>query len=124
MFAAKYKLRSVAHVFRKAGKDLGRPLGSKGVTNHGAEEDRSGKDAKSTRSVIKGEIPKLLYIKYKDIQKPDLNPLAKQWGPWKFAEQGHIAWPTRWTEFSIRGRMALSASCSHWKVTNRWKCTM
>lgn len=114
MFAAKYKLRSLSHVFRKAGKDLGKPLKSKANSTHGASDDRLVKDAKFAGSVVKGTSPKLLYTKYRDIQKPDLSPLARQWDPWKNVEQGHIPWPiTRWTEFSIRGRMALSASCSH-----------
>jgi retron-type reverse transcriptase len=72
MFAAKYKLRSVAHVFKKAGKDLGRSLKSK-VSTHGPSENQLVKAAKSAGSVVKGTMPKLLYTKYKDIQKPDLS---------------------------------------------------
>lgn len=93
MFAAKYKLRSVAHVFKKAGKDLSKPLKSKGSLTHGAKDDQLVKDAKSAGSVVKGTMPKLLYTKYKEIPKPDLSPLARRWDPWKYVEQGHIPWP-------------------------------
>lgn len=114
MFAAKYKLRTAAHVFKKAGKDLGSLLGSKGVSTHRADDNRSAKDAKNAGSVVKGKTLKLLYTKYKEISKPELSPLAKRWDPWKMVGQGHIPWPiTRRTGFSIRGRMSLSASCSH-----------
>jgi hypothetical protein len=89
MFAAKYKLRSVSYVFKRAGKDLGKPL-SKGDSTcfHRAiyKNDPLVKDA-LTAGYVKGTRPKLLYTKYRDIQKPDLSPLAKQWDPWKNVEQ-------------------------------------
>ena len=40
MFAAKYRTRSVAKIFAKAGKDLGRPIKSNAMKQHRLREWR------------------------------------------------------------------------------------
>lgn len=114
MFAAKYKLRSVQRVFKRAGKDL-RKLLKAGKKTHGASDQKLTADAKAAGSKVKVEMPALLYTKYAQVPLPDLKPLAKRWNPYNSGLQAqHIPWPiTRWTGFSVRGRMALSASCAH-----------
>lgn len=114
MFAAKYKLRSVQHVFKRAGKDLSKPLKASKKT-HGATDQKLVTDAKEAGSKVIVEMPTLLYTKYAQVPLPDLKPLAKRWNPYnKGLQAHHIPWPiTRWTGFSVRGRMALSASCVH-----------
>lgn len=110
MFAAKFKLRSLSHVFKIAGKDLGKPLKSKRTI--GSSDDQQTKHAREAGSRVKGAMPKMLYTKYNTIPKPDIQPLAKQWTA-NGSTETHVPWPiTRWTEFNVRGRMALSASCS------------
>lgn len=91
MFAAKYKLGSVTHVFKKAGKALKNPLKSK-TSSTGAVFKKNGQRVKSTEStkiknVVNDTIPKLLYVKHADIQKPDLSPLVRKWNPWKRLEK-------------------------------------
>lgn len=114
MFAAKYKLRTIQKVFRLAGKDLSKPL-KRGITSvHGATDQQQIADAEKAGSVVNKEMPGVLYTKYARIPAPDLKPLARKWNPWKGVQETHIPWPiTRWTGFSIRGRLALSATCAY-----------
>jgi len=113
MFAAKYKLRSVQHVFSRAGKDLSKPL-KVGNKMHGANDQKLIINAKEAGSKVVVEMPALLYTKYAKIPLPDLKPLTRKWDPYRTIQESHIAWPiTRWTGFSIRGKLALTASCAH-----------
>lgn len=95
MFAAKFKLRSVAHVFKRAGKGLGKPLKSKGKSTYGSSNEKLAYNAKAAKSMISESMPRLLYTKYKEIEEPDLKPLAKRWDPWKDVARGHIPWPIK-----------------------------
>ena len=89
MFAAKYKLGSVTHVFKKAGKALKNPLKSKASSTGAVYNGQLVKSTKSTKikDVVNETIPKLLYVKHKDIQKPDLSSLVRRWNPWKPVEK-------------------------------------
>ena len=94
MFAAKYKLRSLSRVFKKAGKDLGKPLKlGKSTLKFKADDGKLVKGAKIGGTTVPGSMPRLLFVKYKNIPKPDVKPLAKPWDPWKETKQGRIAWP-------------------------------
>lgn len=98
LFAAKYKLRTIAKVFGKAGKDLGKPIKGRGVVPHtsigSTEEKRNpsslrkleipfflaakGHDAKKKAAGgdLIGEMPGMLYTLYRHIPQPDLKPLV------------------------------------------------
>lgn len=74
MYAAKYKLRSRAKVFRKAGGDLSKPLkAGEGLSPVG----------RSDGGLLKGDIriPGILFYKRSSIPKADESPLAKGWQP-------------------------------------------
>lgn len=70
MFAAKYKLKSIARVFKKAGKRLENPLKLKGTLNLRADNSKAVKDGELARRSVKGNVSKLLYTKYKHIDRP------------------------------------------------------
>jgi group II intron reverse transcriptase/maturase len=82
MFAAKYKLGSVAKVFAKAGKDLGQPLKPIKHRPLGATDEQLAKDAHGAGRKLRGDFPALLYTRYKNIPQADLKPMAKNWNPW------------------------------------------
>lgn len=90
MFAAKFKLRSLPHVFKIAGKDLGKPLKSKRTI--GSSDGQQTKHARDAGSRVEEAMPKIMYTKYNSIPKPDLQPLAKQWVA-KGSTETHVPWP-------------------------------
>lgn len=81
LFAAKFKLKTVAKVFKRAGKDLGKPLKNAiGITDENlakiadckSESTSETKKTTKTKKTIPKGVP---YTKYKEIPKPDLAPL-------------------------------------------------
>lgn len=110
LFAAKYKLRTMAKVFGKAGKDLGKPLKGPSI---GANDEKLKHDARAAGGDLKWEFKGLLYTKYHTIPKPDLKPLAKEWKPAVGDNTEAMAYPlTRYAERTIRGRTALKGVCA------------
>jgi len=95
LFAAKFRLRSIAKVFAIAGKDLGKPIKSKhlkpGKAVIGQTEEKI-KEYLRSIGIPRNKVEKkkqvflgLPYTTYKDIPKPDLAPLKKDFMP-TFAE--------------------------------------
>lgn len=77
MFAAKYKLRTIAKVFAVAGKDLGRPIRAKDAV--GMRDDRIMEDAnRPGAGPVKVQMRGIPYSKYNHIPMPDLSPLARK----------------------------------------------
>lgn len=60
------------------------------ASTHGPSDNQLVKAAKSAGNVVKGTMPKLLYTKYKDIQKPKLSFLARQWKGMRGNKVGQI----------------------------------
>lgn len=89
MFAAKYKLGTMAKVFAIAGKDLSKTIGNDSVPKKsqivGQTEDKihqylEGIGIKRRKS-SKQEPIGVVYTKYKSISRPDIAPLAKEFNP-------------------------------------------
>lgn len=91
VFAAKYKLDSVAKVFARAGKDLGKPLKVSNLKEKskviGQTEEKIWeylktigikKNTKKSKPKAQIGIP---YTRYKEIPLPDLAPLSKKFNP-------------------------------------------
>ena len=83
MYAAKYKLGTMAQVFKRGGGDLSRPLKAREGFSHVGVTDRQ--IMKWEESVTgKGtprKITPVLFDKYFKIPKPNKTPLAKGWLP-------------------------------------------
>jgi group II intron reverse transcriptase/maturase len=111
LFAAKFKLRSSAQVYRHGGKDLSKPLSS------GARSRRDSPTARQDDGSRSGPAKPpvgigVLYTVYRDIPVPDTAPLARVWHPWRGHESA-LPWPiSRWSGFSVRGGLALGAPCA------------
>ena len=81
MFAAKFKLGTRAKVFRRGGKDLSKQIKVK--------KARGGTDQMMERWAleaggkynIKGKMPKIPFTRAKEISKPNISPLRKDWEP-------------------------------------------
>ena len=116
LFAAKYKLHTMAKVFGKAGKDLGKPLKGPSI---GANDTKLKHDAKVAGGDLVWDFVGLLYTKYHKIPKPDLKPLAKGWKPGIGDSAEAMAYPlTRYVERTIRGRTALKGVCASCGTTS------
>nr|YP_009710020.1 hypothetical protein [Coleochaete scutata]QFU80125.1 hypothetical protein [Coleochaete scutata] len=112
LFAAKFKLRSMAKVFAIAGKDLSIPIKTKagtiGTTDQELEDNIPSKMRKTERK-IKG-VP---FTKYKDIKGPDLKPLAKDFGKRIIFGDSTLPDPLislNWR--TSRGTLALNSICA------------
>lgn len=91
LYAAKFKLGSLAKVFAVGGIGLNKPLSSNkksvvGVTDERVEKwlDSNSKDSNmndKSRKKSKRIIAPILYEKYKDIPGPTKNKLTKDWEP-------------------------------------------
>jgi group II intron reverse transcriptase/maturase len=115
LFAAKYRLHTMAKIFRKAGKDLGKPLKGPSI---GANDEKLKHDAKAAGGELIGEFKGLLYTKYKQIPSPDLKPLAKGWKPMVGPYEDHMTYPlTTYVERTLRGRTALKGVCASCRST-------
>nr|YP_009710015.1 hypothetical protein [Coleochaete scutata]QFU80120.1 hypothetical protein [Coleochaete scutata] len=114
MYAAKFKLKTRAQVFARAGKDLSKPLEAKKGANQsvGATDKQLKEWAEKAGGKLEGSIPAIPYSKYKDIPKPDTKPLQKDWTP-KDREDGTMPDPLRKLNWrSLRGRTALTGVCA------------
>ena len=81
MFAAKYKLGTRAKVFKRAGRDLSKPIKVKkyaGGTDKMMEKWALEAGGKLN---IKGKQPKLPFTRTNQISKPNVSPLPKNWVP-------------------------------------------
>jgi hypothetical protein len=127
MFAAKYKLRTRGNVFALAGKDLSKELkAKKGKTPVGATDAMVSLNSERAGAKLKGALPSMPYTKYKDIGKPDIAPLKKDWKPPsvyalqtnnplspKAIDSLHMKDPLHKLNWrAVRGRTALEASCA------------
>nr|AYE93208.1 hypothetical protein C0995_000009 [Termitomyces sp.] len=74
VFAAKFKLRTTAAVFKIAGKNLSKPIGAKVKSVIGADE-------KDTPQGQKKKLTGILYDRYHKIPKPKGNKLKPSWTP-------------------------------------------
>lgn len=72
MYAAKFKLKTTAAVFKIAGKDLGKPIGVRGKSVIGVDENKVPK---------KGTLKGLLYSEYHLIPETMNNMLRASWKP-------------------------------------------
>ena len=110
LFAAKYKMRSISAVFKKAGKDLSRPLISKQVL--GTTDHKQISDAREAGGDLKGRMPRMLYTRYASIPQPDLKPYAKNWSPGPKHPEETLPYPlSQLVTHNLRGRSALQAIC-------------
>jgi group II intron reverse transcriptase/maturase len=115
LFAAKFKLQSMAKVFAIAGKDLSIPIKTKtnsiGVTDQELEDNIPSKMRKTERK-IKG-VP---FTKYKDIKRPDIKPLAKDFNRRiTFGDSGDSTLPDPLISLNwrtSRGTLALNSICA------------
>jgi group II intron reverse transcriptase/maturase len=74
MYAAKFKLGTVAAVFKIASNDLSKPIGAKVKSVIGADE-------KDTPQGIKTKLTGILFDRYHKIPKPKGNKLKPSWTP-------------------------------------------
>ena len=74
VYAAKFKLPTVASVFKVAGNDLGKPIGNKAKSVIGAAESNVPKGRK-------GQLKGILFDRYHKIPKPQGNKLKSNWIP-------------------------------------------
>lgn len=87
LYAAKFKLDSIAKVFEKGGKGLDRPLSSGKSSVVGVTDERISnwfKGSNMNSASVKGKnriIRPILYSKYKDIPKTLGNKLKPDWKP-------------------------------------------
>nr|AJF36691.1 hypothetical protein [Klebsormidium flaccidum] len=83
MYAAKYKLRTVAQVFQKGRGDLSKPLKAReGLSHVGVTDEQIIKwEGSVTGRGTPRKIPGILFEKYLKIPKPNKSPLAKGWQP-------------------------------------------
>lgn len=84
MFAAKFKLRTRAKVFARAGKDLSGTLASKVPSLAvGATDAQLIEHARKAGGDLKygGRIFRIPYARYHEIPYPDLKPLSRNWVP-------------------------------------------
>jgi group II intron reverse transcriptase/maturase len=83
MYAAKYKLHTVAQVFQKGGNDLSRPLKArKGFSHAGVTDEQIYKWERSvTGKGTARKIPEIIFDKYYKTPQPNKNLLAKAWQP-------------------------------------------
>ena len=83
MYAAKYKLRTVPHVFQKGGGDLSKPLKAReGFSHVGVTDEQIIKwEGSVTGKGTPRKIPGILFEKYFKIPKPNKSPLPKGWRP-------------------------------------------
>lgn len=119
MFAAKFKLRSQKQVYQKAGRDLSGILKARpGKISKGATDAQAQVWAAEAGGKIKGPMPRIPFVKYKNIPLPDLECLPSNWGTSTYtpgeigAQYQHLKWLENIYARSGRGRTALEASCA------------
>jgi group II intron reverse transcriptase/maturase len=76
MYAAKFKMKTVARVFKIGGNDLSRPLGERAKSVVGADE-KNKHGGEYTRI-----IPSILYDRYYKIPDPEGNKIKSNWQPY------------------------------------------
>jgi group II intron reverse transcriptase/maturase len=83
MYAAKYKLHTVAKVFKRGGNDLSNPLKAReGFSHVGVTDEQIMKwEGSVTGKGTPRKIPGILFEKYYKISHPNKTPLAKGWQP-------------------------------------------
>lgn len=86
LYAAKFKLDTMAKVFKRAGKDLSLPLSKSkrsvvGVTDEWVANWFTSDVESASKQTKKRDIPPVLFCKYKDIPKPVNNKLKPEWNP-------------------------------------------
>nr|YP_009262047.1 reverse transcriptase domain; domain X [Chrysoporthe austroafricana]AMX22122.1 reverse transcriptase domain; domain X [Chrysoporthe austroafricana] len=86
LYAAKFKLDSIAQVFKKGGKDLSKPLSAHKRAVIGITDERIEKWSKSDKSCdqandTKRQIQPILYTSYHRIPGPTGNKLTENWTP-------------------------------------------
>ena len=83
MYAAKYKLGTMAQVFKKGGGNLSRPLKArKGFSHVGVTDEQIKKwEGSVTGKGTPRKIPGILFEKYFKIPRPNQNLLANGWQP-------------------------------------------
>jgi group II intron reverse transcriptase/maturase len=74
VYAAKFKLRTVAKVFKIGSNDLGKPIGKRAKSVVGADE----KDAPQNKTQ---QLEGILYDRYWKIPKPEPNKISPTWKP-------------------------------------------
>ncbi len=116
MFAAKFKLKSQAKIFAKAGRNLSRPIKAKGVAA-GSTDTQAKIWAEEAGGRLKGTMPAIPFVKYASISKPEVAPLPKEWtplkaGPSSFSPPDHLDFLKVLRVRSGRGKTALEAECA------------
>jgi len=83
MYAAKYRLQTVAKVFKKGGCDLSKPLKAReGFSHVGVTDEQIVKwEASVTGKGTPRKIPPILFDRYYKIPQADTSPLSKGWQP-------------------------------------------
>lgn len=83
MYAAKYKLHTMAKVFKRGGGDLSKPLKAReGFSHVGVTDEQIMKwEASVTGKGTPRKIPPILFEKYFKVPKAEKSPLAKGWLP-------------------------------------------
>lgn len=114
MFAAKFKLKTRAKVYAKAGKDLSKPIKSTRAPV-GMTDERIERDAKEAGGKLEIKTIGIPFSKYREIPQPDTKPLARNWKPRKRGTET-IPYPlTKAKVLGVRGRMvfknAVCANC-------------
>lgn len=74
MYASKFKLDTIAAVYKSGGEDLGRPIGKRAKSVVGNDEDRVPKGAKA-------KLQGILYTRYHEIPTTVENMLRSSWKP-------------------------------------------
>lgn len=111
MFAAKYRVHSKTSIFKRAGKDLSKPLQS--VQSVGSTDIQRMREAKAAGGKLSGFISGIPFSKYHEIGKPDLKPLNKLWAPKPGTKEKVLPDPLRILNWnSIRGRNILEGVCA------------
>jgi len=74
VYAAKFKLRTIASVFKAGGNDLGKPIGARAKLVVGADKSNTPK-AKTK------PLTRILFARYHKIPKPKENKIKPNWTP-------------------------------------------
>jgi len=82
MYSAKFKMKTVARVFKLGGNDLSKPLGAKAKSVVGVSDTMVTKWAsEASGKTVHRKIPGILFDRYWKIPRPKPNKILKGWEP-------------------------------------------
>lgn len=81
MYAAKFKMKTVARVFKTGGNDISKSLGKRAKSIIGVDEINIKKTYNEHGQEFSRTIPGILYDRYFKIPSPESNKLANNWTP-------------------------------------------